>query len=149
VALRLELIEHVDRFTCAHCGTEYPRVYGNVIEDERQAGVYSADLHENHQSHDRRALLAIGTVGWDEDTQEWQKYSVTLDIWPTATEFQMTLLDAEWSPYEEGQHLGHILDREEALASPLKDTFFHMADHIVVDDPRVHSHLNPTESADA
>jgi hypothetical protein len=38
--------------------------------------------------------------------------------------------------------MGRVLDRAEVLSRPERDVFFHMADHIVSDDPRVQSHLD-------
>jgi hypothetical protein len=106
---------------------------------ERRAGVYSADLHQ--RDHDARVLLAIGTMGWDAASEQWRRYGVTLEVLPTADEYRMVFRDSTMSPYAGTDYVGQLLDREEALASPLRDEFFHLADHVVRDDPRVNAHL--------
>jgi hypothetical protein len=137
---RLEFHERVDRHTCKRCGGDYDRVYGTIWDDERRAGIYSADLHQ--RDDDTRLLLAIGTMGWDAATEQWRRYGVTLEVWPTADENRMSFRDVAMSPYAETDQFGQRLDREEALASPLRDEFFHLADHVVRDDPRVRAHLD-------
>ena len=139
----LKLHERIDRLTCSECGGESDRVYGDIFDGDRQTGAYSADLGRKH--HDRRVLLAIGTLEWDESNEDWREVSVTLAVWPTESEFQMSLLDASESPYRDNELIGRVLDRDEALASPLRDHFFHLADEIVVHDPRVNAHLDEAE----
>jgi hypothetical protein len=140
MAIRLELHDRVDEKRCARCGGNYRRVYGTIWDDERRAGVYSADLHQRHD--DARVVLAVGTMGWDATTEQWRRYGVTLEIWPTVDEIQMKLSEASQSPFANSDTLGHILGRAEALASPLRDEFFHLADHIVREDARVRDQLN-------
>lgn len=67
----------------------------------------------------------------------------SLSVWPTATEIQMGLVDRVDSVWtrEEGW-LGPIMDRSEVLASPMKDEFRHVADHIVEGDRRIREYLN-------
>lgn len=54
----------------------------------------------------------------------------------------MAVMDAAASPYRDSDLMGRVLDRQEVLARPERDVFFHMAGHIVKDDPRVRSHLD-------
>ena len=54
----------------------------------------------------------------------------------------MQLKEPSRSPFVKTDTMGQILGRDEALASPLHDGFFHLAEHIVREDPRVHQHLN-------
>jgi|SRR5215208_3108552 hypothetical protein len=146
--LRVEVDERVDPQLCEHCGREFMRVYGSLFEDNRRAGIYSADLHE--QQHDPQnpcAMVTLGTMGWGESAQEWQKYSIVIEIWATDSEFQMSVREKSAFPYDPEQAdvqywFGSILGREEALASPWRDEFFHMADHIADGDVRIKGHLN-------
>ena len=134
--IRLELAERVDRLVCQRCGGAYQRVYGTVYDDGRRAALYSADLHE--QAHDGRVLLMIGRVAGDGD---WPGQTIVIGVWSTESEFQMMIQDGSWLPQPGGQPLGRVLDRDEALRSPSKDELFHIADHIIQDDPRVRTHL--------
>jgi hypothetical protein len=136
--IRLELGERVDRLVCQECGGTYRRVYGTVYDGVRRAALYSADLHE--EAHDGRVLLVIGADGPDEPAGG-QPEAVVIGVWSTESEFQMMIQDGSAFPHEDSLALGRILDREEALRSPSKDELFHIADHIVQDDPRVRDHL--------
>lgn len=53
----------------------------------------------------------------------------------------MTVTDASESFWKSEEYLGKLMDRAEALASPLIDSFFHIADHIVSDIPQVRSYF--------
>ncbi|HEY3080287.1 MAG TPA: hypothetical protein VGM69_10305 [Chloroflexota bacterium] len=136
--IRLEIADRVDRLVCEECGGTYQRVYGTVYDDGRRAALYSADLHE--EAHDGRVLLVIGADGPDK-TDGRPGQAVVIGVWSTESEFQMMIQDRSAFPHEDGLALGRILDREEALRSPAKDELFHIADHIVQDDPRVRDHL--------
>ena len=138
--LRLELAERIDMIECDKCGTPYRRVYGTIYEDEQGLGIYSADLHT--KEHDLRVLPALGMRYWDAKADAWATCSCTIEVWPTDAEYQMAVRDAAASPYRDGHLMGRVLDREELLARPERDGVFHMADHIVTDDPRVRSHLD-------
>ncbi|HEV8639367.1 MAG TPA: hypothetical protein VG370_34600 [Chloroflexota bacterium] len=137
--IRLELADRVDRLVCERCGGTYRRVYGTVYDDRRRAALYSADLHE--EAHDGRVLLVIGALGSGATADDGPRQAVVIGVWSTEAEFQMTIQDRSAFPHENGQFLGRIMDRDEALRSPSKDELFHIADHIVQDDPRVRSHL--------
>ena len=72
---------------------------------------------------------------------------MSLRVWPTEQEFQMQVLEADESPWRESGVLGLVLDRDEVLIHPLKEWFFHAADHVVQDDTRVRAHLTrPTHT---
>jgi hypothetical protein len=130
--IRLEIADRTDRLVCEQCGGAYRRVYGTVYDDGRRAARYSADLHE--EAHDGRVLLVIGADGGRSE-------AVVIGVWSTESEYQMMIQDRSAFPHQDGLALGRILDRDEALRSPSKDELFHIADHIVQDDPRVRSHL--------
>jgi hypothetical protein len=144
MSMRLELHDRIDRPICPQCQTEYSRIYGTLYEDEQIAGRHSADPH--HHDRDPRVLLAIGTHCWHAASEKWEACSVTIEAWAGETQYNMALRDASFSPYQTNGLLGRVLDRAEARASPARDQFFHLADHIVTDDPRVRTHLDITES---
>jgi hypothetical protein len=143
MTIRLDLHDRIDRLVCPRCQGNYTRIYGTFFDDQRNAGRYSADLHRH--DGDRRALLSIGTHCWQEGPRDWEACCVTIEVWTTEEQYEMALRDAAYSPYKENGLLGRVLDRVEALASSAHDQFFHLADHVVTNDPRVRTHL---ENAD-
>ncbi len=121
--------EGVDSLTCPSCGADYPRVHGELTEaDGGTVAVYSAELHS--RAHDRRVLLAIDLSG-DE--------SAVIEAWSTRTEIEMCVRDGAQCPYEPDGET--VLDRDEIFATPRREEFFEVADHVVTNDGRVREHL--------
>lgn len=140
MTLRLELPPRSDTLTCPACRGEHQRVYGNVYDNGLGIGVYSADLHQH--AADRRALLALGVRTWNDVTHQWGPCSVTIEVWPTATEFRMAFRDASYSPFADSGLLGRVLDQDEARRRLLRDDLLQIADHSIQEDPRVRGHLD-------
>src|SRR5437762_1900664 len=141
--LRAEPLERVETLPCPHCGGRVRRVYGELVGAKfgpaRRLGVYSADFCVS--ACGPGVVLAIGAQEPDEVDAPRGKVTLSLRVWPAEREFQMQVLEAEESPWLESGVLGLVLGREEALIHPLKEWFFHAADHVVQEDARVHAHL--------
>ena len=141
--LRAEPLEREDALPCPHCGGQVRRVYGELLGSEngksQRLGVYSADYCISRCGPG--VLVAIGAQEPDDSDAPRGKVTVSLRVWPTDREFQVQVLEAEESPWRASGALGLVLGREEALIHPLKEWFFHAADHVVQDDPRVRVHL--------
>jgi hypothetical protein len=60
------------------------------------------------------------------------------------TEYQVTVVDAEESPWNGIELLGRMLDREEALEHERISEVFHVTDHMVADDGAIREYLNGT-----
>jgi hypothetical protein len=110
-------------------------------------GAYSADLHGDEDEH--RATLTIAFLGWDPDSEDWRNFAAALAVWSTPDQIRMQFRDAKHSRIEVGDQLGRVsidtmFDRAEALASPLKDTFFYLSDIIVLHDSKIRAYLEET-----
>ncbi len=139
--LTIEMGEEVKTQICADCGKESQSVRGFVYDDGDAYSVYLAVIYTGHK--DKLVALAVGIGDWDEGAGPESRRSVTIFIRRSPTEFQMSLQDAEISPWKSAANwLGRMLSRQEALESPLRDAFFHVADHVVANDSRVRSYLN-------
>jgi len=68
--------------------------------------------------------------------------AIALKVRPTATEVLMNIVDPEESFWKREEYLVKLMHRKEALASPLLESFFHIADHIVKEIPEVTSYLD-------
>jgi len=139
--LTIEAAEEVKVGTCADCGKEEQSVHGFVYSDGDAYAVYLATICTGHA--EKLVCVAIGIGKWSDDSGPDDRQSATLFIRPAPAEFQMTFQDRTNSPWRESERwLGRMLDRTEALASPLKGEFFHVADHIVMNDPRIQGYLS-------
>ncbi|HLB67680.1 MAG TPA: hypothetical protein VJN63_04315 [Thermoplasmata archaeon] len=89
-----------------------------------------------------RVALVIGLLDPHPDVDDRRRIA-SLTVWPTASEIQMGLMDRRDSVWtREESWLGRIMDRSQVLSSPLKEDFFHIADHIVDTDRRIREYLN-------
>jgi hypothetical protein len=122
--------------TCDGCGAEFLISRGGVYEDGKPVGLYLAAMHGCEA---KMALLAIGLRVNPRRPEAVR--SITLDVWPTATEIQMSVTDPEDSPWREEEYLRPIMSRAEALASPLLPDFFQVAEEIALREP-VSGYLN-------
>jgi hypothetical protein len=75
------------------------------------------------------------------DAQQANPSAVSIQVWPTETEYQMVIIDPSISPWRAHTYLGRMLTREEALASPLKGEFFRIAGHVLAENPDINSFL--------
>jgi hypothetical protein len=140
--LSLEPSHETSATLCGCCGESYRKVWGFLYDDDSAYAVYYATL----SSHDRRRRveMAIGIGNWGEHSKVEDRLSMALDV---QAGFKMTIVDAADSPWVEAQTLlGKMLDRSEALAHPLKDEFFRIADYVVLNDPRIKEHLSPFQN---
>ena len=63
-------------------------------------------------------------------------------MWATTDSVAMHVTDAQESPWSGEQYLGHLLDRSEALESPLVETVFRIAGHVARDNTTVARYLD-------
>jgi hypothetical protein len=123
---------------CEHCGEMFKISRGSVYENAKGFSIYLAAMHQC--SEGKLVHLAIAVKESYKDFQE--TCAVAMKIYPTESEFEMTVVDSIDSPWQKESYLGRMLNREEAINSSLIDTFFQIADHIVVDNPELNWYLN-------
>jgi hypothetical protein len=66
---------------------------------------------------------------------------MAIEVLGTATEFRHSIVNWRESPWAHEEYLGVLLDRTEALASPLRPIAFDVAGHILNDIPEVHAYF--------
>ena len=124
--------------TCDHCHEAYDVSRGSVYDDGRGYAVYLVAMHKCHSG--RLVHLAIGVREGYKGFPE--TCAVTMQVWATESDFEMSLVDAKDSPWQDESYLGRMMNREEALSSSLIGTFFDTADHVVTDTPQVTEYLS-------
>jgi hypothetical protein len=135
----IEFNEKIESFKCSHCGEESKTVWGWVSKDNAAHAVYFANLMTGHLEASARLTISIG--GWgDEDNLAKRKW-IYIEARPTPTSYEMMVREPEESLYNGKPILGTSMTRPEALASPLLQEFFAVADYIAFNDPAVRSYL--------
>jgi hypothetical protein len=137
MVLKVLMDDDVEEHECPECGRPFRRVSGALLDDERAAGLYSADLHYGRH---RTAVLAIGAPDADGRLR-----GVTLNIRDDGDQLSLSFrdpIDDEWFH----SRFGRLLTRAEALKDPMRDHFFHLSDHIDVSDIRVRRHFEERDA---
>lgn len=125
------------RDKCTHCGAEYTVSRGSVYDDGEGASIYLAALHECQG--ERVAHLAIAVrEGYEEFTQTC---AAVMQVRNEEENFQVSLTDPWFSPWGGIDYLGRILTRNEVIEGPHKNAFFHVADHVVIENPTIKFYL--------
>jgi hypothetical protein len=123
--------------TCDCCGKRFNVSRGSLYEDGDGIGIYLAAMHSCHSEKTVRLAITLR----EEYMMLPEVCCVAMDVWPTETKLQMLVTDAKESPWGNESYLGRMMDREESLNSPLTETFFHLADHVVVENPAIAAYL--------
>jgi hypothetical protein len=121
--------------TCRHCGKVYSVSRGSVYDDGSPFALYIAGMHGCQGDPVVALAVAVKTSAGETPS------AITLQVQPSETEFQMRIVAPDNSPWKSHTYLGRMLTREEALASPLRETFFRIADIVVTENPEVNSFL--------
>ena len=106
-----------------------------MYEDGRPSGLYLAGLHRCEIEPVAILALALLSAGGG------RPQAVHLRVRETSEAVEMTFLDPRESPWRAHHYLGQMLTPAEARQSPLRDRFFHVADHVVRDLPEVRAFL--------
>jgi hypothetical protein len=138
-AYGIEFNDKVKSFRCPHCGEQSMTVWGWVSKDNAAHAAYFANLMTGHQETSARLIISIG--GWGEEDNLAKRKWVFIEARPIAGSYEMMVREPEESLYNGKHILGTSLTRSEALASPLMQEFFAVADYIAINDPAVRSYL--------
>lgn len=124
--------------TCVHCGTSYTVSRGSVYDNGEGASIYLAALHQCEAG--RVAHVVISLRGGYEGVGE--TCAAVLQVRNGGENLEMSLTDPEYSPWNGVDYLGRILTRDEVLGSSTsKNMFFHIADHVVTQNPTINTYL--------
>ena len=123
---------------CETCQLEFVVVRGSVFEEGEPVGLYLVALH-GHSSSGRVGHLALGLR--DAQSKESLPVAMAIEVVATPTEFRHSIIDWRESAWAGETYLGRLLDRQEALESPLRSLAFHVADHLLHDVPEVENYF--------
>jgi hypothetical protein len=135
----IEFNDKIESFKCLHCGEKSKTVWGWVSKDSTAHAVYFANLMTGHQEASARLTISIG--GWGEEDNLAKRKWIYIEARPILASYEMMVREPEESLYNGKPILGAALTRSEALASPLIQEFFAVADYIAFNDPAVKSYL--------
>jgi hypothetical protein len=125
---------------CECCGNKTLTVHGFVYNNNNAYAVYLACWTVGHP--ERGVAMAIGLGEWGEGASPDQRRSVGLECRTTDNQIQFAVIDPEQSPWGRTEFLGRMLPRDTALKDAEIKEFFHIAEHVVQEDPRVSSFIN-------
>lgn len=134
-------LEHDDRQTeaeCSDCGAAYRSVIGVIYEDEDAIAIYRADLFDHfHRAPEPRVLLSIAVGEWGDGTNRADRCAAAIEAWPEGDGVGMAISDRMAEPWAGLNMVSWQLMGKESDASPLRDAFFRLADHIARQDRRL------------
>jgi hypothetical protein len=119
---------------CPECEELFTVVRGSVFGDGEPTGLYLIGLH-GHSPDGPLGHLAIAVL--DRSTGEPHPYAAAMTVIAMPGQFGFKLVDWDASPWRGETYLGDMLSPSEVRASSHRDTFFHIADHVVEDLPEV------------
>jgi hypothetical protein len=128
--IRIEPEDPVKESPCPACGGTSRLLHGYVYDDEDAHGIYFLDWCDGDHQH-RIAWLTVGLGAFGDGTDASDRSSFCIE-WRAEG---MGL--AEAPARDRPELLGAFLPRDVALNVPNLDHLWHVADHIVTDDPRV------------
>jgi len=128
--IRIEPEDPVKENPCPTCGGTNRLLHGYVYDDEDARGLYFLEWCDGDHLH-KSAFLTIGFGAFDEGSDVSDRRSVCIE-W---RQQGMRLTDEP--ARDRPELLGAFLPRAAALTLPHIDLLWHIADHIVLDDPRV------------
>jgi hypothetical protein len=141
--LRLEHDDQQAEATCADCGAPYRSVIGVIYEDEDPIAIYRADVFDHfHRASEPRVLLSIAVGDWSDGTNRGDRCAAAIEAWPEADGVRMAISDRAASPWAELEVVSWQLKSQDSQASPLREAFFQLADHIACEDRRLRRALS-------
>jgi hypothetical protein len=136
--LRLEHDDQVTDGICAKCGAPYESVIGVLYEDEEAIAIYRADLFDRfHRGQESRVVLSIAVGDWRDGTDRTDRCSAAIEAWTEGPRVRMAFSDRAGSPWQDLEVVSWQLTSKEADASPLREAFLRLADHVARKDRRL------------
>lgn len=123
---------------CPECDVEFVIVRGSVYDGGEAFGLYLIALH-GHSPEGRLAHLAIAVR--DLTSAELLPVAAAIVVIVQPEESGFSLVEWEESPWRGEGYLGLLLTPDQVRASPHRDTFFHIAEHVVRELPEVQVYL--------
>jgi hypothetical protein len=135
---------------CTRCGAPYESVIGVMYEDDDAVAIYRADIFDHfHRDPDPRVVLSIAVGDWQDGTDGSDRCSAAIEAWAEGAKVRMAFSDRAGSPWQELEVVSWQLTSKEAEASPLRDAFLRLADHVACNDRRLRKALKSRTTAPA
>ena len=131
------------RDRCSHCGREFVVSRGSVYEGDTGLALYIAGLHACGGPPIAHVAIAI-RPGYRNNLRP---EAILLQMWATEDSVEMLVVDAAESPWSGEKYLGDLLNRDEALASPLLETAFRVAGQLARENTTVSGYLASASGA--
>jgi hypothetical protein len=123
---------------CPECEVQFTVVRGSVYGDGEPIGLYLIGLH-GHSPDGLLGHLAIALL--DRSAAEPRAYAAAMTVIAMPDQFGFKLVDWVVSPWRGEAYLGEMLTPSEVRSSSHRETFFHVADHVVEDLPEVYEYF--------
>jgi len=136
--LEITLDRQVVAQRCPECNADFTVVRGSVYNALERIGLYLIALH-GHSSRGRLAHLAVAILDGAPDRSH--PVAAAMQVIGLPHQFEVSFVDWTSSLWHGETYLGEMLDREQALASPQRSTFFHVSDHVVTELPEVQAYF--------
>jgi hypothetical protein len=128
-------------FPCQCCGNLSHSSYGYLYSDGSAHAVYFARWTEHHDNGPRvTMLISLGEWGTDHP-RLGARVCMALLAWTRDDGVVYSVLNAGDTSWATQAALGTMLTRDEALAHPYRDEFFHLAEHVTAEDPAIDAFL--------
>jgi hypothetical protein len=137
--LTIEFSEPTSK-TCECCGGVTRSLTRFVYEDGDAYAIYYARFGVTHEPRIVEAVVSIGQ--WEEGSGPWDRVAFPFRVRSAESEYQVTVVDSDESPWKGVTLLGRMLDRAEALRHERLREVFHISDHMVRDDQPLRDYLN-------
>ena len=125
---------------CECCGGVTRSLTRFVYEDGDAHAIYYARFGVAHEPRVVEAVVSIGE--WGEGAGPWDRVAFPLRVRSAESEYQVTVVDSDESPWRGVTLLGPMLDRAEALQHERLTEVFHISDHMMRDDQELREYLN-------
>ena len=140
--MQLTLDKQTVENECHECETPFRVVRGSVYQSGRRFGLYLLGLH-GHSPEGMLAHLAVSVRTPGHDVPR----AAALHVSAASDQFRFCFVDWKQSPWAEETYLGKQLDREDALKSDCRETFLHIAEHLVRDLPEAGEYFDGAHTA--
>jgi hypothetical protein len=132
---------------CGKCGAPYESVIGVLYEDDAAIAIYRADIFDHfHRDPEPRVVLSIAVGDWQDGTDHTDRCSAAIEAWAEGARVRMAFSDRAGSPWKDLDVVSWQLSSKEAEASPLREAFLQLADHVACNDRRLRRALAPNPS---
>jgi len=136
--IKIELTEP-NKSTCECCNKETTNLTRFVYNEEGAFAIYYAAFSSGHSEDGIIGVISLGD--WDEDEVSPNRVAFAFRLWQDENNHNVTITDANESPWHNTKIIGRKLTREGALSHSWIKDVFHITDHMVTDDNEIKAFL--------